>query len=104
MFFFNEEMADIGKSGTYAADFADAEPTLDLIFRMTLVPAYHTDLDTRYKLLTQRGFDSHGNRLYTLHANHDDCQADASLQRLSVAYWRGRHSAKKKQEHARKNE
>ena len=104
VFFFNEEMADIGKSGTYAADFADAEPTLDLIFRMALMSAYHTDLDTRFRLLTQRSYDSHGNRLYTLHANHDDCRGDASLQRLSVAYWRGRHSAKKKQEHARKNE
>lgn len=98
-------MADIGKSGTYTADFADAEPTLDLIFRMTLVPAYHTDLDTRYKLLTQRGFDSHGNHLYTLHANHDDCQADASLQSLNVAYWRGKQgNKKKKKQYARKNE
>ena len=105
VFFFNEEMADIGKSGTYAADFADAEPTLDLIFRMTLVPAYHTDLDTRYKLMTQRGFDSHGNHLYTLHANHDDCQGDASLQSLNVAYWRGKQgNKKKKKQYARKNE
>ena len=103
VFFFNEEMDDIGKSGTYMADFADAEPTLDLLFRMTLMPAYHTDLDTHYKLLTQRGFDSHGNHLYTLHANYNDCQSDAGLQRLSVAYWRGKHGEKKK-EHARKNE
>lgn len=103
VFFFNEEMDDIGKSGTYMADFADAEPTLDLLFRMTLMPAYHTDLDTHYKLLTQRGFDSHGNHLYTLHANYNDCQSDAELQRLSVAYWRGKHGEKKKG-HARKNE
>ena len=96
VFYFNEEVLDELRSGSYTIDFADGEPTLDIIYRVATMSAYHTDFESLHMLKVRRGYDRHGNRLCALHASYADGQPDRDLRRLHINYWRGKHPKKRK--------
>ncbi len=96
VFYFNEEVLDELRSGSYTIDFADGEPTLDIIYRVATMSAYHTDFESLHMLKVRRGYDRHGNRLCALHDSYADGQPDRDLRRLHINYWRGKHPKKRK--------
>ena len=96
VFYFNEEVLNELRSGFYTIDFADGEPTLDIIYRVATASTYHTDFESQHTLLSRRGYDRHGNRLYALHESFADGQPDKELRSLHVNYWRGKHAGKRK--------
>jgi hypothetical protein len=97
VFYFNEDMLKDLRSGSFAIDFAADEPTLDMTYRVSLMPVYNTDFDTRNLLTTRRGTDRHGNRLYGMHTRWNGSATQPDARRLQVNYWRGKHGQKQKE-------